>query len=136
MIKNYLQIAVRHLVKNKTFSLINIVGLTLGTICCLYIIFYVNDQYSFDKHLPDAQNIYRVVSTLKLPGDQTDKLATVSPPVAPALKNDFAEIKAFVRVVSLPSTSKDLLTWKDRSFYVNNAVYADDAFFQIFTYHF
>lgn len=44
MIRNYLKIAFRFLLKNKTFNLINILGLAVGTLCCLYIILYVSDQ--------------------------------------------------------------------------------------------
>ncbi len=50
MLKSYLKTALRFLLKNKTFSFINIFGLAMGTMCCLYILLYVQDQYSYDKH--------------------------------------------------------------------------------------
>ena len=50
MIKNYLKTALRFLRNNRTFSFINIIGLSLGTLCCLYILLYIEQQYSYDKH--------------------------------------------------------------------------------------
>ena len=57
MIKNYLKIALRTLGRNKTFSFINIFGLAIGTLCCLYIVLYVQDQYRYDKHHDHAKMI-------------------------------------------------------------------------------
>ena len=60
MLQNYLKIALRNLIRNKMFSFLNILGLTVGTACCLYILMYVKDQFGFDKHHQNADNIYRV----------------------------------------------------------------------------
>jgi len=57
MIKSYLKTALRFLLKNKTFSFINIFGLAAGTLCCLYILLYVQDQYSYDKQHKNANDI-------------------------------------------------------------------------------
>src|SRR5688572_28361267 len=97
MIRHYFTTTLRFLARNKTFSFINIIGLSIGTLCCLYIVLYVLDQYNYDKHHRDAENIYRVTSALVLPGNQPENMATCSPPVAPAMKNDFGEVVAFTR---------------------------------------
>ena len=68
MFKNYFKTAWRFLLKNKTFSFINIIGLAIGTLCCLYIVLYVEDQYSYDKHVKDAKDIYRIATWLNLNG--------------------------------------------------------------------
>src|SRR6187455_3125009 len=99
MIKNYIKVAVRFLMKNKTYSFINIIGLAVGTLCCLYILLYVEVQYSYDKHHKDAENIYRITTWLALTGDKHNN-GTSSPPIAPAMKNDFGEVKQFTRVVN------------------------------------
>ncbi len=91
MIRSYFKTAVRFLLKNKTFSFINIAGLAIGTLCCLYILLYVQEQYSYDKHHKDGNNIYRVTSETGLTGDK-HKLACSSPPIAPAIKTDFPEV--------------------------------------------
>ena len=52
MFKSYWKTAIRSLLKNKTFGFINIFGLAAGTFCCLYILLYVRDQYSYDGFSP------------------------------------------------------------------------------------
>ncbi len=135
MLKNYLKTSFRFLLKNKTYSFINIFGLALGTLCCVYIILYVTDQYSYDKHQHDAKNIYRITTMLDLAGDKHNGGAS-SPPIAPAMKRDFGEVLQYTRVVSTLGVSKSLLTYKEKSFYEHDALYVDSTFFQLFNYHF
>ncbi|MBB6327510.1 putative ABC transport system permease protein [Algoriphagus iocasae] len=60
MFKNYLKIALRNLQKNKVYSSINVLGLTLGFLCCMLIMLHVKDELSYDKFIPNHENIYRV----------------------------------------------------------------------------
>lgn len=137
MIKNYFKTAIRFLLKNKTFSFINIVGLATGTLCCLYILLYVQDQYNYDKHHQGAGDIYRVTSSLAITGDKHNN-STASPPIAPAIKRDFPEVIQYTRLIpsDLLGNSKNLLVYKDKSFYENKLVYVDSTFFDVFSYHF
>ena len=137
MLKSYLKTALRFLLKNKTFSFINIFGLAVGTLCCLYILLYVQDQYSYDKHHKDAKNIYRITSTLALTGDKHNN-STCSPPIAPALKADFAAVKQYTRVIPTDflGAKQHLLRYKEKSFYEKDAVYVDSTYFSMFDYHF
>jgi len=137
MLKSYLKTALRFLFKNKTFSLINIFGLAAGTLCCLYILLYVQDQYSYDKHHKNAKDIYRINSSLQLTGDKHDN-STASPPIAPAMQHDFGEVLQFTRVVSTAmwGVKQHLLSYKEKSFYEKDAVFVDSTFFDVFTYHF
>lgn len=137
MIKSYLKTALRFLLKNKTFSFINIIGLAVGTLCCLYILLYVQDQFSYDKYQKDAKDIYRVTSALQIGGDKHNN-STASPPIAPAIKRDFPEVKQFTRLIptDMLGNSKNLLKYKEKSFYENQLVYVDSTFFDVFTYHF
>ena len=135
MFKNYLKTSFRFLSRNKSYSFINIFGLALGTLCCVYIILYVADQYSYDKQHTDAKNIYRVVTDLQLPGDNHHN-ATTSPPIIPTMKKDFGEVLEYCRLAPTLGVSKHLLTFKEKSFYEESAVYADSTFFNVFSYHF
>jgi len=137
MIKSYLKTAWRFLLKNKTFSFINIIGLATGTLCCLYILLYVQDQYSYDKHHQDVNNIYRVTTDLELTGDKHHSAAS-SPPITPAMKSDFAEVMQFTRVTNTEGfgAKQHLLRYKEKSFYQQEAVYVDSTFFDMFRYHF
>ncbi len=135
MIKNYFKTAFRFLLKNKTFSFINIIGLSVGTLCCLYILLYVQQQYSYDKHHKNAKDIYRITSALKLPGDNHVN-ASCSPPTAPAMKNDFAEVEQFTRVVPSLGVTQYLIHYNEKSLSEKSVVFVDSTFFDIFSYHF
>ena len=137
MLKNYFKTSIRFLLKNKTYSFINIFGLALGTLCCTYIILYVADQFSYDKHQPNAKNIYRITGHLELTGDKHD-IGTTSPPIAPAMKRDFPEVMEYTRVVQIQTlgATKNLLTYKEKHFYQEGAFYVDSTFFNIFNCHF
>jgi putative ABC transport system permease protein len=126
----------RFLLKNKTFSFLNIIGLAIGTLCCLYIVLYVQDQYSYDKHHKNGENIYRITSSLVLPGDHAENMATASPPVAPAMKNDFQEVQQFTRVTGAIGINQHLLRYKEKSLYETDALFVDSTFFDVFSYRF
>jgi putative ABC transport system permease protein len=137
MFKSYLKTSVRFLLKNKTFSFINIFGLATGTLCCLYILLYVQNQYSYDTQHKDVASIFRITTDLNLTGDKHHS-ASSSPPIAPTLKNDFPEVENFVRVVETDKlgSKEHLLRYQDKSFYETGAFYVDSTFFNIFNYHF
>jgi putative ABC transport system permease protein len=135
MFKNYFKTASRFLLKNKTFSFINIIGLAIGTLCCLYIVLYVQEQYSYDKYYKDAQGIYRITTTTSLSGDKHD-MATTSPPIAPALKNDFPEVQQFTRIVPTLGASDHLIRYGEKSFYQKDAYSVDSTFFSVLNFHF
>jgi putative ABC transport system permease protein len=137
MIKNYLKTTFRNLWKNKTYSLINIIGLAVGTLCCLYILLYVEEQYSYDKHFANAKNIYRITTAVNMKGDKHNNSST-SPPIAPSMKRDFAEVEQFTRVINTEpmGVKQHLLRYKDKSFYEKNAVFVDSTFFDVFNFHF
>jgi len=135
MLRNYFKTSIRFLLKNKTYSLINIVGLAMGTLCCIYIILFVADQYSYDKQHKEAKNIYRVTTDLKINGEK-HHLASASPAILPAMKKDFAEIVQSTRVAPNVGIRKMLMNYKEKSFYEENALYVDSTFFEVFTYHF
>ncbi|HEY4198766.1 MAG TPA: ABC transporter permease, partial [Mucilaginibacter sp.] len=137
MLKSYLKTALRFLLKNKTFSFINIIGLAAGTLCCLYILLYVQEQYSYDKHHKNAKNIYRVTTTLAITGDKHTN-SSCSPPIAPTMKADFPEVQQYCRVITtdLLGAKEHLLRYKEKSFYEHDAVYVDSTYFSMFDYHF
>jgi len=138
MLKSYLKTAYRFLLKNRTFSFINIFGLAAGTLCCLYILLYVADQYSYDKQHRDAGDIYRLTTTMGLPGDKQVISGATSPPIAPTMKKDFSQVMQFTRVVATGGfgVKQHLLTYKEKSFYENDAAYVDSTFFDVFNFHF
>jgi putative ABC transport system permease protein len=137
MLKSYLKTAFRFLLKNKTFSFINIFGLATGTLCCLYILLYVQDQYNYDKQHKSVNNVYRLTTDLVLSGDKHHS-ASSSPPITPALRKDFPEVQNFTRVVEMDKlgAKEHLLRYKEKSFYESEAYLVDSTFFDIFNYNF
>jgi putative ABC transport system permease protein len=102
MFRNYLVTALRNLTRHKLYSIINIAGLTVGLTCAIFIILFVRDQLSYDRWIPDTQNLYRVEITTHLPGQRPTQMATVSFPVAQAMLEQIPEVKARTRLVQWP----------------------------------
>ena len=73
MFKNYFKIALRNLLSKKGFSLINILGLSIGLTCCLLIFQYVAFEYSFDRFHVNEPNLYRALQAYARNGDEMDK---------------------------------------------------------------
>ena len=137
MIKNYFITAARFLLKNKTFSMINIVGLALGTLSCLYILLYVKAQYSYDRWEPGASDVYQVNSDIWFSGSW-HRIAPSVPPLAPAMKRDLPEVRQYARVfkADIFGLDRHLLEYKERSFYEPDVLYVDSTFFDVFSFPF
>lgn len=98
MIRNYLKTAFRNILRNRTFSLINIFGLSLSLAVCLVIIMMVADQLSMDRHIENASNIYRV-NTERLHEDNgVNTFATAPLPIGKELSENYTGINRFVRI--------------------------------------
>src|SRR5579872_2919194 len=96
MVKNLFKAAFRNLLKNKRFTVINVLGLALGLATCMLIVFYVFDELSYDRFNTKADRIFRVNNDIKFGGNESSY--AVSPaPMAAALKSDFQEIEQVVR---------------------------------------
>lgn len=90
MLKNYLKIAFRNLVKHKGYSFINISGLALGIACCLLIMLYVKDELTFDRFHENGEDIYRVRA--KSPFGRAKLIEFVNMPVGPTAKEDIPTV--------------------------------------------
>lgn len=99
MFQNYFKIAFRNLLKRKGYTLLNILGLTVGMTSCLLIFHYVSYEKSYDTHINNATNIYRLRLDHYLKGQAEWKSATVFPAIGPALKRNFPEIETYCRLI-------------------------------------
>src|SRR5215831_19038193 len=97
MIRNYLKTALRNLLKNKTFSAINVLGLAIGIAAFLLIINYLRFEYSFDDFNVKNDRIYRVPMVITETGGKPQTFAFTYPALAPAMKKDFPEVEEVVR---------------------------------------
>jgi putative ABC transport system permease protein len=132
MIKNLLLIAIRNFKKDKWYSLLNILGLTIGITFSLFLIFYIADELNYDRYNEKADRIFRIVSHIQEPDKKTD-WAITQLPLAPTLKKDFPEVEESVRLLGRERT---LFKNGMNSFYETKVYYADSTLFNIFTYQF
>ncbi|MFI5153553.1 MAG: ABC transporter permease [Chitinophagales bacterium] len=129
MIKNLILIALRNFRKDKWYSLLNVLGLTIGISFSLFLIFYVTDELSFDRYNEKADRIYRVNSYIQERDKNTNWTITQFP-LAPTLKKDFPEVEEAVR---LSSRERTLFKNGDKNFYETKAYYSDSNIFHVFT---
>lgn len=133
MFKNYFKIALRSLLNKKGFSLINILGLSIGMICCLLIFQYVAFEYSFDRFHKNEKNLYRVLQAYARSGDELDHgHSYTAQALAPALAQGVPEIVEITRIHSdnaIVSTESR----SDRVFEEDRIIYADPGFIKMFT---
>jgi len=130
MLKSYFKIAVRNLLRHKSYSLINIVGLAIGMACCILILLYVQNELSYDRHHEKADRIYRVASDHKFGGNHF-QMAVSPAPMAEALVRDFPEVESAARFRGYGS----FLIKKvgEQNFKEERVIFADNAIFDIFT---
>ncbi|MBS1664001.1 MAG: ABC transporter permease [Bacteroidetes bacterium] len=98
MLKSFLQVAIRNFSKRKGYSLLNLLGLTIGITCCLLIFEYVAYERSYDNFHPDAGNIYRVQENDYQNGRFVVNWASTSPAIGPTLKKELPEILSSCRL--------------------------------------
>jgi putative ABC transport system permease protein len=130
MLKNYFKIAWRNLIKNKGFTAINVIGLSLGIGCFIIIAMYVTDELSYDRFHEKADNIYRVHSDISFGGTELN-MAVSSDPMGETLKKDYPEVEAYVRLFG--SSGSKLI--KKGTEYINETAvaHADSTLFNVFT---
>ncbi len=129
MLKNYLVVAWRNLLRNKLYSFTNIIGLSIGISCCIIIFLFIQDELSYDKHHQNAPDIFRITEVLHLPKEMREQAGT-SAPMAPAFKANFPEVKEALRI----QHSGRILSYKDKKFYDLKLRYTDSSYFNVFTH--
>jgi putative ABC transport system permease protein len=124
-----MKIAWRQLKKNKLYSFVNIIGLTAGIASCLLIGIYIVYEFSYDRFHQNANRIVRVTMDYNA-GDAATKVALTGTKVGPQFKRTFPEVEEFTRTLKYARVVK----YGEHSFDVKKFLYADSAFFKIFSY--
>ncbi|WP_183575900.1 ABC transporter permease [Mucilaginibacter sp. X5P1] len=132
MLKNILLTTRRTLVKNKTYTLINIGGLTLGIAAYILISAYVNFEKSYDSFNMDAGNIYRVESSFYKGDNLVNDWPTSTNGYAPAMKQNFPEIASTVRIDW--HESERVVRYNNTKYREEHVAFADTNFFSFFNY--
>ncbi len=130
MFRNYLKTACRHLWRNKLYSSINIIGLTLAITCALLAVLYVQDEMSYDRFHKNAPHLYRLTTTIINADKSSETVGTTGQVEGPAFKSAIPEIADYVRIMGMNGIN---LSAAGKSLAVNN-IFADENFFHIFSF--
>ncbi|WP_128545997.1 ABC transporter permease [Larkinella soli] len=131
MFRNYLKIAWRNFRNQPFFSLINLLGLSVGMAACMVIGLYVTFEKSYDDFHPDAERIYRIELDNYQDGKLAWRSATSYPAIVPTMKKDYPEVEDYCR---LYDANSGVVSFGDRFFRETNYFFADSnalTFFQI-----
>jgi putative ABC transport system permease protein len=130
MLKNYFKIALRNLIRNKTYSAINVGGIAIGLTAFWLIALYIADELSYDRYHKTANRIVRVAQHTKWEGGNIDQ-ATTSAPFAAALKAEYPEIEQATRIIP---EGGGIISYNNKLLKVSDILFADANVFTVFTY--
>jgi putative ABC transport system permease protein len=126
MLRSFLQIALRNFTKRKGYSILNLLGLTIGIASSLLIFKYVAFERSFDNFHPHADRIFRVQESNYQNGRYVDNWASTSPAVGPTLKKEFPEVGKTCRLIEygllLSNDTRNVKSYENRSFAADTSV--------------
>ncbi|HLF34561.1 MAG TPA: ABC transporter permease [Cyclobacteriaceae bacterium] len=133
MLKNYLVITIRNMVRNKLFTIINILGISVSLGCCILLFLFAQRELSYDRH--HGGNVYRLTSNVSQKDGQVFKLGSSSLPVAPAIQEELPEVKLAVRAAgSAILGGKNLISHEGESWYIDEGYIVDSAFFNVLNF--
>ena len=132
MLSHFLKIAVRNLLSNKIYSLINILGLAIGMAACICILLFLQKELSYENMHPDRDRIYRVLTIDKALGTHNQRVGITMPPLAPAAPVTLPEIESALR---LTGSGKLILRYDERlAVSAEKVRYSDGNFFDFFSF--
>lgn len=136
MIRNYLTLGLRNLSKHKTFTLIKILGLSIGITCCMLMYVFVRYELSFDSYHQQAEQIYRVVQHTQF-AEETYHWSSTAYPLAEALRQNFSAFSLVTqtagpvsRTFSIRDSDSELGKFEE-----DLVLFADPYFWQVFDVH-
>jgi putative ABC transport system permease protein len=134
MIKHYFKIAIRNLTKQKALAFINIAGLSIGLACFSLFLLYTINEFGFDRFHKNANNIFRVYRWAEAWHDEPANGSSYMPmPLGPAMKQDFPDVKDYVRINE--GGQKSFVRAGDKVSRIKVS-FADPQFFSIFSFKF
>jgi putative ABC transport system permease protein len=122
MLKNFIKVTLRNLIKHKTYSFIHIIGLTIGIASLVLILKYVQFELSYDRFNQNAGQIYRVTDI---------QWAQTQAPLAGALREFYPEI---INTVRIKKIDKVFIAYDQKKFYEENVIFSDPSIFDVFTF--
>ncbi len=130
MFKNYIRVSARNLIRNKTYSVINISGLSVGIACFMLIMSFVFFEYSYDNFHENGDRLYRIVEWQNTGGRNPQHVALTMGPLAKSIREDFPEVERSARIRRTRTTVKI----DNKIFPENNVLWASPEFFEMFSF--
>jgi putative ABC transport system permease protein len=129
MLKSYLKIALRNLLRQKLYAFINIFGLALGVACCLLILLFIAHEWSFDKYHSRADRLYRAIIIEHKVDGGIEGMAYQPLPLGSALQDEYPEIERTIRIFA----GGGAVSYGDKHF-AEGFIFTDPAFFEVFDF--
>jgi putative ABC transport system permease protein len=134
MANSEIKAALRTLYREKSYALVNLAGLFLALACSLILGLYLRSELTFDRYHVRYKQIYRVANEFTTSGT-TDRIALTSMALGPMLKENYPEIKAFVRLLPVSMQQKVMIRSGDKTLYWQDVYVVDENIFDFFTFH-
>lgn len=131
MIKNYLLVTLRNLLRQKGYSIINILGLAIGFAAFILIFMHIVDELSYDRFHSQADRIYRVSVDGVISGDVLN-VAVSAAPTGEAMMREIPQIINFTRIDQFPQSVH--FSYQDRNFFQEGLLFSDSTFFEMFSF--
>jgi putative ABC transport system permease protein len=130
--RNYIKYAFRYLKREVFYSLLNLLGFSIGISCFIVILLYLQNELTYDRFNVNADRTYRIASNFITSGEPV-KFMVSSPSLGPKLEGEYPEIESFVRI-NYPG--EVLFKFEEQLYYEENVVFADSSLFDVFTFDF
>jgi len=136
MLRNYWKVAVRNLLKNKFYSLLNIFGLAIGIACCILIFIYVNDELGFDRFHSKADRTYRLNEFILTEGSG-ERSSSLPFPTGPVMFEEFPNyIETQTRLFNFQSPTLALANLENEKEFNERRIFlVDSTFFDVFDFN-
>lgn len=136
MLRNFFKVSIRNLIRNKTYSIVNILGLSIGMACSIIIFLFIFDELSYDIFNEKADQIYRIGIDAEMQGSRMKGFITGAP-VGRTFVNEIPEVINSTRIIKAQIKQDDaIVKYGDKKFIEENIFFVDSSFFNIFDVQF
>lgn len=131
MFSNYLRIGIRHLIKHKRYSYLNIIGLAVGLCASLLMLLYIQSERRYDRFHALGDRLFRIGISAYREGNKISEGSSFTPPIGPAMKAELAGVENYTRYAT-PRVA--YFSTGNKTLRTEEVLYADSTFLQLFTF--
>lgn len=132
MLRNYILLAFRNIKRQPGYTVLNVLGLTVGITATLFILLYISEESRYDQFHEHADRIYRISSDITEP-DNAFRWSSSQSPLGRQVKADYPEVEEYVRFFT---NGRTRFGHNDRFFFVDDVYVVDSTITDVFTYNF